>query len=1286
MKGSLRVKIMMLFVAAASLALSLAGVSSYQTAKTSVLQSRQAHAQLRMQKQSQALSAWLSERLAELSLMSRTEMIRFGSDEARLDYLKQELVRTGGHYVSFGLSDLDGRLLQVNGADLGIAADPSFAGNGSGSDVVSNPFTVAFAQQPVIAIQVPVYDDGFQIHEILHAYVLAEQAVERFAGEKSPPDDDSFVLFQEDGNIVYPNPPDRKDKTYLNIGDARSPYQSIASDYPEHSSGLAETKLEGQTHFIAYSEVPGTDWYLAADLPEKALGEPLRRLLWKTILTMTLTGAALAVIMLVIMNYMLKRLRQILNITERAAGASLRVEPADSPSQDEIGALAQSVHDMVGRLSPMIERLNAILNQNDYAVIVVDPGYKVTYFNRTAEKILGYAAEEVLYKKTLFLWHDEQELFKRAERLSIELGERVPPDISVFMTKPLRPNPEDDQWTFIHKNGARFPVSLSISPMRDSNGLVTGFVGIARDISDYKQAEETRNRLLSILDAAKDLIASVDDRGRIFYMNPAGMELLGIDELSEDNRNTKQYFDSFELAQFVAGLEHVSKKGYWEHETVVRTRRGEQIPMSTILVAHKDKQGKVYYSVIARDILEQKRTQRELVEAKRAADRANEAKSRFLARMSHEIRTPLNGVIGFSQLLLRAGVNGGQREYANKIISSSQMLLRIVNDILDFSKVEAGKLELERTRFSLNDTVRHISDMMSVLLGKEAVEVFIDTPEELPEAVIGDPVRLEQVMLNLCGNALKFTKEGTIVVKLAWIRQQADEVWIEFAVEDTGIGIEPAQLNRLFEPFRQADESTSRKYGGTGLGLVISKNLIELMGGTLEVQSQAGAGSRFAFRLPFEPADAANGGSMPPPEAAAPDSEHAYPSCTTVIEPPVNVLLVVPNGMIRSRIGAILESFSLHVTMAGSWEESRILLQYPAARHYHLALLDMEAEDMYGIETWLEFHELLSRAGTIAIAVTTAYGREEIWSMPPEQRPDWILVKPLYRLALYQLVCAALEKRQPLSPEPEAVLSPPPAEKPEAGGSIVLAEDNEMNRQVAVEMLRSEGYSVTAVPDGLRLLELLEQRPGGWELILMDIQMPEMDGYEAARLIRADPRFNKVPIVALTANVLPEEREACFAAGMNAVLNKPVDMKELAALLPRGQRADAAVYPDAQTALPKLYGIDGRRLLEQLNGNLPIALHLLDKFRKDYAHFITELSELIRQEAWERAERKLHTLRGVAANLAADRLFQAAGRMEAQLHEKSAGNWEQELSGIRQEMERILLSLGPAGADANGQE
>ncbi|WP_028547977.1 response regulator [Paenibacillus sp. UNC451MF] len=1273
MRASLQVRISILFLLITSFSLTLVGWSNYRAAKMSILESLKDNSRAKVQTQAQDLSTWMSNRLAEVKVISHTDLIRFGSDKDRLEYLLRERDRSSGIFTSFGISDTSGNLRMIDGGMLQIADEATFNDVLKGNDVVSNPFIRSLDGKLIITMQVPIFDSEYRIKEVLNADLLTDKVFNGFTNYMVGPSDVT-ILFERDGTIIYH--PDHSKILKSNVLNSDSPFQPIVPELVQNRHGFIETEVKGDPALIFYSEVPGTKWYMAVCVMMKSFEKSLQALFWRTVLTVIMTEIVLGIMMFYILNKVVTRIRQILNVTESVAGGNLKVSPILFRSKDEIGALAQSVNGMVDNLHNLFERLNAIINQNDYAIIVINTEFKVTYFNRTAEKILGYSADEMIFKETMFRWHDKQEIAERAKRLAQELGVQIKPDMAVFLTKSLRHEPKDYEWTYIHKNGTRFPVNLNVSPMRDQHGSVTGYVGIAHDIRLYKQTEETRNRLLSILDAAKDLIASIDTQGNIFYMNPAGMELLGITQLDDCAKEAKQYLDSGTFRFYIKGLHRVRDKGYWETEAHLVTTSGQKVPMSLIVVAHRDKSSKVvYYSVIARDISEHNRIWAEMLSAKEEADDANEAKSLFLARMSHEIRTPLNGIIGFAQLMLRTEMSAAQKEYSSKILASSHTLLRIVNDILDYSKVEAGKLELEKVSFNIHEIIRNISDMMSVLLGKEPIDIIIDTPEELPDALMGDPLRLEQVLLNLCSNAVKFTKQGIVIISLTISGTDSKGMSIEFSVADSGIGIPKEHLHKLFEPFSQADGSTSRKYGGTGLGLVISQNLIEMMGGSISVRSREGVGSCFTFTLYFERA------------LNAKSEKLELPASRTVYR----VLVVEDNPFIRNKLLELLSSLSLEVICAGSWAEgTSVLIAQDRHNPIHAVLLDMEAEDMYGPETWLEFKGMAESVDVRTIAMTTVYGREEMLGMQESERPDRILVKPLNRLGLSQAIRSVFEQLIPLNEEKHEVIQPPVVSSKQLRGRILLAEDNVINQQVAVELLRNEGFAVTIACDGKKALQYAEI--SDWDLLFMDIHMPEMDGYAATRQLRADRRFDDLPIIALTANAMPNERKLCFELGMNDILTKPIDVDELTRILDkwtskeresllRGSLKQANPEEmhqegDREQLLPELPGIDLERVLQRLNGRMSILIHILNQFQLEYRHYSETLHGQLNAGQFDNVRRSIHSLKGVAGNLAADQLFELASSIEEKLtREGESFEWDHELAALERELASILEGL-----------
>ncbi|MFH5182114.1 response regulator [Paenibacillus sp. TAB 01] len=681
--------------------------------------------------------------------------------------------------------------------------------------------------------------------------------------------------------------------------------------------------------------------------------------------------------------------------------------------------------------------------------------------------------------------------------------------------------------------------------------------------------------------------------------------------------------------------------------------------------------------------------QQELIQAKQEAEEANLAKGDFLARMSHEIRTPLNGIVGLSQLMQKTELNDIQADYLRKIVSSSRALLRIINDILDFSKVEAGKLELDSVVFHPEKIMNRLSELLSVFMGgKEQFEVIIDTPPVVPDALIGDPIRLQQILLNISNNAVKFTHKGYVRIQMEVAGETSQRVHLRFTIEDTGIGISKEQLDKLFQPFTQADGSTSRKYGGTGLGLVIADSLIQMMGGQLEVTSQPGAGSTFAFTLSFERSPQSHG-----VEHRLSEAYGQLPVC-----------IVEDNEKMTAHLADLLRSFSLEPAAAfNSWKTAASKLseeEFAApegGKPCRLALLDMEMPDMYGAETWIQFQQAAKAAGMITIAMTTAFGRDEMLGMPPEERPDGIIVKPFSRPGLFQTLEAVLARSLTLRESGAAAEHghhlPEPASFHVTGQRILLAEDNEINRQVAVEMLTHQGYRVEVAHDGREALAKLQE--ADWDLVLMDIHMPEMDGIEATRAIRSDPRYRRLPIIAMTANVMKGDHESYLRIGMNDIITKPLESTPMFATIRKWLGSSASevlpLHDDGSHALeeapaemfPVVPGMDVSKAMARVNGKKQILFQMVKIFEHDYRDFAAQLHAALEEGRSRDAKRLVHTLKGAAGSLSAAGLYEASVRLEEAIAEAapdaegSAGTpeLEQALREMTESLGQLLTSF-----------
>jgi two-component system, sensor histidine kinase and response regulator len=519
--------------------------------------------------------------------------------------------------------------------------------------------------------------------------------------------------------------------------------------------------------------------------------------------------------------------------------------------------------------------------------------------------------------------------------------------------------------------------------------------------------------------------------------------------------------------------------------------------------------------------------------AQEELERANEAKSAFLANMSHEIRTPMNAVIGLSHLALKADPSPRLRDYLIKIRSSGQHLLGIINEILDFSKIEAGKLSIESVEFDLDKVLENVGNLISEKAEEKGLELIFDIePSVVSTRLRGDPLRLGQILINFCNNAVKFTEEGDVVIKGRVLEASGDSQLVEFSVSDTGIGMTEAQIGRLFQAFEQADTSTTRKYGGTGLGLAISKRLAELMGGQVGVTSELGKGSTFWFT-----ARLGKGAVAPRPSLLRSDLRGR------------RVLIIDDNSSARTVLSNMLRNMTFVADEAASGEEGIEMVRQAAKRSepYEIIFVDWQMPRLDGIETSKRILALPDLPIPPHLVMVTAYGREDVLKQAEENGLENVLVKPVTSSTLFDTIVAVLRAHQEATGHVQIAPSFEIART--RGTRVLLVEDNEINQEVAMGLLEDAAIHVDLAENGEIAVRMTQEND--YDAILMDMQMPVMDGIEATRAIRSDPRFQNLPIIAMTANAMAADREKCLKAGMNDHIGKPIDPDQLFSVLLR---------------------------------------------------------------------------------------------------------------------------------------
>lgn len=759
---------------------------------------------------------------------------------------------------------------------------------------------------------------------------------------------------------------------------------------------------------------------------------------------------------------------------------------------------------------------------------------------------------------------------------------------------------------------------------------------------DVTERRETRARLSAVFEHAPTSYLFFDAQHGITHCNPAALRLFGVADAGLLTGRTLWFpglsadlqadgLTSRESA--LAALREHTRSGQRVRSFEWRFKRGSGETFDAeVQVIAIDWSDNPTFCAVVQDISLRKQAQLATQQARDAAENANRTKSSFLANMSHELRTPMNAILGMTHLALEDGLPDKQRDYVQKAHSSASNLLQILNDILDLSKIEAGQLALERIDFELESVVGEMADVVGLKAEQKGLELVFSAAPDLPRRLIGDPTRLRQVLVNLAGNAVKFTDAGEVNIGMELGAQDDDSVELHGWVRDTGVGMSPQEMARLFEPFVQADNSTTRRFGGTGLGLVISRQLVERMGGRMWVESESNRGSTFHFSARF-------GRSVPRAPARAWMANELRGQ---------RALLVDDNTAALEALGNMLEALGLIVDRAGGGEEALRLIDASLEPHTWY-LLDWKMPGMDGVEC---ARRILARHAPVqpCILLVTAFARDDALRAAAGLALAGILQKPVTPSSLHDCLVQARRKEPPLSAGPRRVRSTSDLSEAVrrrlAGARILLVEDNALNQQLTSELLRRAGMEVVVADNGAQALERLES-DGPFDGVLMDCQMPVMDGYIATRTLRANAAWQTLPVIAMTASALAEDRDRALASGMNAHITKPIHVESMLLTMarwigtPGAAPLDETALAETTVATSPAAAIDTTDGLAHCVGNPELYRRVLEGFRKQEADFSSALDAALTEQRWSDALHRTHDMKGLAGTIGARRLHAA---------------------------------------------
>jgi len=897
--------------------------------------------------------------------------------------------------------------------------------------------------------------------------------------------------------------------------------------------------------------------------------------------------------------------------------------------------------------------LNNVLSAaSDVNIIATNTDGIITLFNSGAERMLGYQAEDVIGQSSPIIFYLPEEIRARAFELSQIYGHPVD-GFCTFTLKPDLDGSEKREWTLLHKNGSQIPVSLTMTKMLDDNQQPIGYLGIATNMTAQQQFNTklvtTKEQLLLAADVAKLGIWSWNLEDDSLEWNDKMFELYDQPlNLKHEGLYYRHWFeriypdDAQETTRLLQNAIHTQSKYNPIFRIVLPNGKLRYIE-SNAYVEKNNKGTPVKVTGINRDVTSEKELEPQLLHTKEQADAISRAKTTFLANISHEIRTPMNAVLGMLQLLQKTELNSRQNEYIYKANIAAQSLLNLLSDILDYSKIEANKLELDPHSFDLEELLQELAIILSGNYGESNVDLMFDLDTSIPLYLVGDRMRLLQVLINLTSNALKFTLQGHVLVAIKKQHHTAHKIAIHIEVSDTGIGISDEQQKNVFEGFNQAETSTTRRFGGSGLGLAISKRLVTLMGGELYLSSKVNKGSCFWFDLTLD--------------IAKRDALHAITPPKT--NQPLNILIIDNNLVAQDILVRSLSALGWQAIVAHSEQEAfneinRAIIEKTP---FDMVILNWQAYELENLGLIDNLAKTQALSQFPVIVMTTAFEHEQLIKLTQEHAFIYFLTKPVTPKQLRQSITQALSiKKTPPINTSQFIQTQPRLN----GIKILLIEDNVTNQQVVVELLSFEGALTTVADGGLDGINLVLYGTQSFDIVLMDVQMPDVDGLEATRQIRTNKHFAELPIIAMTANVSTTDKEICLSAGMNAHIGKPFDLDIMVNTILRFTERQADLFKVTNALTPRdiisltAHNIERDNsliesttsILKRFGGNTALYKNLLQGFEHNSLQLFKTLLKHIKNQDQQQVLNCLHSLKGASGTIGACQFFDTIAKIE----------------------------------------